>query len=403
MTTELDTIPEVSGIEKAIAQPIIDAFMPHFQTAISLAEKAKAINVTDPTDLDGIAAARALRLELRKARIASDKVRADRKAVYLKMGQAIQGVHNRILAIAEPEEKRLQDMEDIAARMQAERKAKLCKERVAALMPFNPPNEPTGDAWMCGVENMTEAAFQALLAGMKAAHEKRIADAQAAEEARLKAEFERAEREEEMRLENARLKAEAEAKAAAAEEERKRVEAERKRVEEERRLEREAAEAKQRAIEEEARKQREAVEAKARAEREAQQKAIEEERKARQAEREEMERKQAEERRKAEEKAAQERAAAAAIARKEREAREAAERELAEKRRQEEARLEADQKAKEDAAKAPDKKKLLAYADALMALEPSPMVTVPGNVVARKIERARVDLVNWIREQAKGL
>ena len=51
-TVELAKIPELAGIELAVAQPIIDAFLPHFQEAQKILERTAEINVTDPTDVD---------------------------------------------------------------------------------------------------------------------------------------------------------------------------------------------------------------------------------------------------------------------------------------------------------------------------------------------------------------
>jgi hypothetical protein len=50
----------LQGIELAVAQPIVEAFQPHFVAIVDAVEKSRAIRVTDPTDIDGIAAAHTL-------------------------------------------------------------------------------------------------------------------------------------------------------------------------------------------------------------------------------------------------------------------------------------------------------------------------------------------------------
>lgn len=331
MTTELITIPEIQGIELAIAQPIIDAFLPHFNAAQALAEKSKGINVTDPTDIDGIRAAREARLALRAERVAANKVRESKKEVYLRMGKAIQGIYNRIDGITAPEEARLQGMEDIAERLQAERKRKLGDDRKAALAPFLAP----GSAFS-GLEDMSPQSFVDLLGRMKAAHAQRLKDAEAERDRQLAEAY----RQQELADENARLEKEAEAARKALAAERMAAMKERQRL-----ADLQAADNAKRAAE-------------AAADRAA-----------------------------LEEKARNERAAAEAIARAERQARQKAEAELAAKKAEEAAEAKRVAAAKAKAEAAPDVEKVKAYIAALLAV-PTPAVKnaacveAVGNLVA---------------------
>ncbi len=330
METALAKLPELTGIELAIAQPIIDAYLPHYNAAMERAEKAKGINVTDPTDLDGIEAADTLRKAFKSTRGAAEHIKDEKKDPYLRMANAVQKIRNRIWEICEPNEKRLMDMVKIAERIQAERKEKVAQDRANALSPYMQP----GEAMFSGLGELTPQNFEALLAGRKAAHEKRLADAAKAEEERLAAEFDRREREEAMAAENARR-------------------------------------------EEEDRKQRE-VEDIQREEQRRQLAALEE-------------------------KARQERAAAEAIARKEREARAKAEAELAAQKKAQTDEVKRIAAAKAKAEAAPDKAKLIAFADTLTGMSTPGVKSDAANILRDRIECAMTDLIGWIRKEADKL
>ena len=338
---DLATIPEMKGIEAARVQGIIDAFLPHYNGAIALVEQSKAVKVTDPSDVDGIEQARALRLALRKHRCAAENVKESEKDFYRRVGNGIQGIFNRIKGICEPEEERLANMEKIAERMQAERKARLASDRLVELRKYGVGVESSA----MDLGNLPAADWDAYLSGTKAAYEKRLADAARAEEERLQAEFERAEREAELAAENARLAAEAaaarkeaEAAAKAAREEAAKVEA--------------ARQAELTAIRQEQAKKQAEADALARKEREAAAKKA------------------------AEEKAARDKAEAEALALR-KEAQERTKRDFLRAEAECEAKEMAERKAREEAARqaaAPDVEKCRAYVKALMAV-PVPTVS----------------------------
>lgn len=256
MTTE--TLPEPpaalamivqrNAVELEVALPIIRAFAPFYLELLTLAEEAKKINVTDATQIMEIKQARAVRLKMRDARIGSTKVKDEQKEVFLRMGKAVQGIHNGNLAIAEPEEARLQEMENFAERAEAKRKADRAATRLAQLQALGE------DAGYYNLFDMPEEQFDELVAKLEAAKRQREAEAAQREADRLELEeMERQEREAQ-RLENERLKKEAdierervrlmEATAAAARAEHERaMQAEHRRCEEKVRVAREAADA----------------------------------------------------------------------------------------------------------------------------------------------------------------
>jgi len=271
MENQLSVIVKESGLEKTKAQILLDNFSNYFQIAADWEKKAKAIVVTDASQVAEMQMARTGRLFLRLKRITIEKTRKDLKEQALREGKAIDGIANVLKALIIPIEEYLEKQEkfvEIKAAEEAERK------RIEA---------------------------------EKKAEEDRIA--------KEKAEIEEQKR---IREENEHLRKEAEEKERKLAEERAKVEAERKRREAERiafekkvqeekaeaerkaqaEKERQAkiiaeqkaqAEAERYAYEEKARREKEAVEKAAREERERQEKIIEAQKAKAEAEKEERE------------------------------------------------------------------------------------------------------------------
>ena len=257
--------------------------------------RARALVVTDEADVAGMKLARESRLALRQIRIAAERARKSMKEDALKRGQAIDGAYKVIASLIEPLEEHLLEQETFAERAEKRRREERAAERAQTLRALEVDPAMYADlgampaeAWE-GVRGNAERAKAAREEARRREEEARVeAERQAAarrEQERLEAEQrerERAEREREQAAENARLRAEAEAREVAAKAERERIEAEhaaeRRRIEAEAKAEREAAE--------KARREAEAVRA--------------------QVERERREREEAEARRVAEEQAARE-------------------------------------------------------------------------------------------------
>ena len=244
MSDEIQTelMPHQSGNVSKPEQAFAD-IMERAKTAV---EESKSINVTDPADVRGMKKAREGRLAIRAIRIEADKAHKDLKADILRAGRAIDGMKNIVLQITEPEEKRLEDCEKMAERIQAQRDKELQEARENELIEFgeNPLHHGalhvlTAEMWAHKINGI-----KAMIQAKKEAEEKARAEA----EAKAKAEREEQER---IRAENERLRKEAAEKQAQLE------------------AEREAAEKARLEAEELARKEREAIEAKAKAEREA--------------------------------------------------------------------------------------------------------------------------------------
>lgn len=258
-TTEVipaDQGPDIEAMDRADSLAIWNGYLQKFE---ELKASADAVLTADPANPTNSKLARVARLSLRAARIEIEKKRKELGDYHLRKTQSINSEANKLKALIEPYEEKLQAIEDYAERMESERLAKLAQERTSALSEFTTISPAINYA------ALTEEEFAAMLNDARLAHEARIAEAKRIEEERIAKEKADAEAREAQRLENERLRKEAAEKDAALKAEREAAEKARIEAETKARKEREAIEAK-------ARVEREAAEAKAKAEREAMEK-----------------------------------------------------------------------------------------------------------------------------------
>lgn len=264
ISPELEKAVTETGLAIESAQTLKAAFSPHFIKFHELANSAQHVQADQPK------AARAIRLGLKAVRVASEKTRKDLKEDSLRRGKAIDGINNLLEYQLVPVEQAMEKIEKAEELREAARIAALRSARELELAPFQSPE-------FFDLGNMPEPQWAQLLAGAKAAHQAkidaeakaeadRIAAAKAAEDARIAKEAaERAERER-MKAENDRLAKIAAEERAAREAIEAKARAERVAAEAAAKIEREQVEAKRRALEEDMRKEREAAAVKAREE-----------------------------------------------------------------------------------------------------------------------------------------
>ena len=331
--------------------------------------KAKADACTDPKE------ARANRLEMKKERVIVEKKVKDAKANALTYGRACDGIRNLYLAIAGPVEDQFDEIEKAEERAEAARIEALREERRDVLETLGHVSHGLNLGTLTD-EQWTEYHQQA----KDAFFARREREKKAKEEAEALAKKEAEEREAQ-RLENIRLKAEAEAREAELKAERE----ERERVEAAAKVEREKLEQARIAAEDKARRGREVAEAKAKAERE------------------KIEAAAAEERRKAQEAAAieaQKREAAEAEAKA---LRDADAKRIADQKAKEAAQAKADALAVKKAAAAPDKAKLLEFAESLRHLHPPTMKSPEAESLSLEVTKQLATFAKWIETQAVAL
>lgn len=247
---ELTTVQELektvteSGLAEDTIGNLQAKYLPHFKAFDLLMNQAKTIKPSEPKK------ARALRLEVKNVRVATDKTRKALKESALLYGRAVDGVYNLLAARCEPLEKTMEEIEKAEEIAEAKRKEALRLQRAERL------GEYADTSLYADLGAMTDEGFEKLLAGAKAAHEAQKAAEAAAEaerQARAAAEAkERADREAAEKAERERLRAENERLAKEREEARKVAAAAEKAAAEER-AKREKAEAEQWAKEQAAR------------------------------------------------------------------------------------------------------------------------------------------------------
>lgn len=204
----LAKIEEQQFSSREVSEILLD-----FQMSVSIADLAKqtrAIVVTDESQTDLMLQARTLRLQLKNERVRIEKARVAIKEPHLRRVQVIDGLSRTVKQWFETEEEYLQQQEDFAKLREAERFAARAEERLNLLLEHNFNDH------IPGLGNMTEDAFELLLAGAKAKFQEQVDRIKKEEEDRKKREQDA----EELRLENDRLRQERE------EADRKRQEAE---------------------------------------------------------------------------------------------------------------------------------------------------------------------------------
>ncbi len=192
---ELVTVLEQSGIEKSQAEAVLEGFSDFFARVATFENRARAIKVTDASQVDDMKEARKIRLELKDIRVNAEKVRKERKEFFLRGGKAIDGIANVLKALVVPLEEHLERQENYVERLEEERKERVNAERIAALTPY------VQDISVYNLKEMTDGAFKVLLETSKTAW-------QAQRDAEKKAEADRIEKEKADKAENDRIKKE---------------------------------------------------------------------------------------------------------------------------------------------------------------------------------------------------
>jgi uncharacterized membrane protein YqiK len=328
------------GLEETKAQQIAAQFKPMLDKMVELEKEYNEVIVLPIEDPASASKAKELRLKYVKVRTGTAAIHKEQKDFYLAGGRYVDGWKNAQLFASQGIEKKLEEIEKYAETKERERIANLQSERQAILSQYEIDNLQS-----LQLGTMPDNVFEAFLTTSKANFEAKKEAERIAEEERIAKEKADAEARELQRLENIRLKAEAEAREKEIAKERAKAEADRK------------------AQEEKARKEREAVEAKLKAEAEARAKA-EAELKAKQ---------QAEEKAKSEE----------------------------------EARIQAEIKAKEKAERkaksAPDKAKLIEFANLIDLLNSPEMSSEEGKNIIADSRVLLVKVSNFIREKSVTL
>lgn len=268
MTDIVKINPQEFGLEETKAAQIAEQFKPMLDKMVELEIEANEVFSLPIEDAKTAKKAKEVRLKYVKVRTGTAEIHKQQKAFYLQAGRFIDGWKNAQLFASQGVEERLEAIEKYAETKEKERIAAIKSKREVELSPYceNVSMFPLGE--------MSDEAYNQLLAGQKLSYEAKVAAQKRAEEERIAREQEEIKGRDRIRVENERLKAEAEERENALREEIEKAEKEKRAIEEAARREREEAE---RLLKEEMAK----AEEEARRIREEQEKKLSEERKER--------------------------------------------------------------------------------------------------------------------------
>lgn len=205
-TNQLVVITNQAGLAEEKSKALISSFVGYFDQAKRLASEAKTIEVTSVDQTREMAKARDLRLQLQKIRTQGvEQTRIQLKEQSLREGKAIDGLANVIKALIVPVEEHLKDQEEFAKRIEEQKKLEVEQERIRELSKY-----VEGEGYSLHPDKMSQETFDKLLEASKFTFEAQKKAEEDAEKARL-AQIEADRKEQErVRLENEKLKAEAE-------------------------------------------------------------------------------------------------------------------------------------------------------------------------------------------------
>lgn len=253
--------PSDYGLEEQKAKQISEMFKPMLEKMESLESEFNEVAKMEISK-ETCDKARELRLKYVKVRTGTKKIHEELKAFYLQGGRFVDGWKNAQLMASQGIEEKLTAIERHYENLELERIAKLSEERASELFKYLESEDLLPD----GLGQMPDDVWNNYLTGAKANYKARKEAERKAEEERIAREKAEAEERERIRLENIKLKKEAEER-----ERKEKAEAEKRERAEAARLKKEAEE--QAAREEKERKDREAFELKLKKEREEREKA----------------------------------------------------------------------------------------------------------------------------------
>lgn len=199
LSTELVAIVDPIGLEQQEAHKIARLFNEVALQLTDWEQKEAEIEVTSEDQKDKMALAKALRTEIKNARVATKKIKEDIKAEVNARGKVIDKCFNFVTDSTSAIEKRLEKKEKYAFYKEQERLDKRSKER----------HERIAEYWevedeIPGIRDMPDEMFDMALAGYKKKYEDAIAAEQ--EEAIMQAAEEQ--QAQQLAAENEALKAE---------------------------------------------------------------------------------------------------------------------------------------------------------------------------------------------------
>lgn len=185
MGNELILKDQLKELEPSKATQIEAVFAPMVQMLKSF-EGAYSELMKEEQSPEKAKKAKRLRLDIAKIRVSADKERKSQKEEYIRAGKAIQGVYNILEHAVKDKEDKLKEVETYEERLEQERLKMIQVEREAELLKYSVSDSIDYSAMSLG--SMSEEVYNNFLSGSKANYEAKIQAEQKAEEDRIEAE-----------------------------------------------------------------------------------------------------------------------------------------------------------------------------------------------------------------------
>ena len=202
-TTQLEKVVKESGLQIQEGEEIKKSYLPFVVQLSEIQAQSSKINFDSPEMIDETIA-RELRLKTVKIRTGAEVLKDQRKRGYLLRGNLEQAAYNLIASSCKLTEETFFNVEKAREIAEKKRKEALKIERQEKLSPY------TEDVVLYPLGEMSEEQFNSLYITLRTAHENQLEAERKAEEERIAKEKAEAAERERMRLENIRLKKEAE-------------------------------------------------------------------------------------------------------------------------------------------------------------------------------------------------
>lgn len=172
--TGLDAVVKNSGLPAQEADEIKSSYLPFLTQLSDTQSQATKINFNNPSELDENIA-RELRLRTVKIRTAAEKMKEERKRMYLLRGNLEQASYNLIASSCKLVEEVFFNVEKAREIAEKKRKEDLKRDRAEKLSPY------TEDVALYPLGEMSEDQFSSLYATLRASHERQIEEERKAE------------------------------------------------------------------------------------------------------------------------------------------------------------------------------------------------------------------------------
>lgn len=193
------------GLEESKAADIAAQFQPMLDKMVELEKEYNEVVTLPIEDPATAKKAKEVRLKYVKVRTGTAEIHKKQKEFYLAGGRFVDGWKNAQLFASQGIEEKLEEIEKYAERKEAERIAALQLDRAEQLQPFGIENISA-----LNLGTMTDEVWSAFFTGAKTNYEAKVEAERKSEQERIEKEKAELEERERIRIENERLKKEAE-------------------------------------------------------------------------------------------------------------------------------------------------------------------------------------------------